>query len=689
MFMSRARTVVFAGLTAATVALAVFAVTAKTTSIVIDSVSNRADLISGGDVLLRVTLPEGQAASAATLAVGGAAVPGALKPAPDGNGQLALVTGLPNGKSVVSVTAGGQTAKLELTNYPNGGPVFSGPQIRPWKCRAGSTDAQCNRPVEITWSYMPREGNQFKAYDPARPPTDVATTTTSGGVTLPFIVRVESFAQNRSGVSFAALYEPATPWTPFAPQRQWNKGVYVLQGAGCGTLYSDLAAASPLNANALGKGYIVVTAALLNNASNCNPVVQAETAVMAKEHVAEAYGVFNIVFAQGSSGGAISQITDQNAYPGLYDGLILNHLFADSDASRMASYDCRVVYDAWAKPGALPWTDEQKTAVVGMISGCNSHTQTTRYEVYNPRTGTGCDVPDAEKYDPVKNPKGVRCTLQDYEVNQVGRRADGAANARMDNEGVQYGFKALQSGTITPAQFVELNANVGGHDENFTRTETRAVADRQGLKSLYVTGVNNTESNLSETPILETRVLATDFHQVAHAYVSRARIVRSQGNHDNYVLWRSMTNSDPTFSTAFDVMVSWIKAIKADTRDIPQAKKVVDNKPAAARDRCTLGDGKDQPMSACPKPLELTRVAAGAPESNDVGKCQLKPLSRRDYPNITFTDDQWASMVKTFKTGVCDYSKPLVDYARTTPWLTYSGDGKYRPLGPPPRSTTE
>src|SRR5262245_8004694 len=218
MFMSRARTVVFAGLTAATVALAAVAMTAKTTSIVIDSVSNRADLISGGDVLLRVTLPEGQAASTATLAVGGKAVPGALKPAPDGKGQLALVTGLPNGTSVVSVTAGGQTAKLEVTNHPNGGPVFSGPQIQPWTCRDGATDAQCNRPVAVAFSYMPRDGKDFKAYDPAHAATDVATTTTSGGVTLPFIVRVESFAQNRSGVSFAALYDPAKPWTPFAPQ---------------------------------------------------------------------------------------------------------------------------------------------------------------------------------------------------------------------------------------------------------------------------------------------------------------------------------------------------------------------------------------------------------------------------------------------------------------------------------------
>jgi hypothetical protein len=33
--------------------------------------------------------------------------------------------------------------------------------------------------------------------------------------------------------------------------------------------------------------------------------------------------------------------------------------------------------------------------------------------------------------------------------------------------------------------------------------------------------------------------------------------------------------------------------------------------------------------------------------------------------------------------------KPLVDYARTKPWLTYSGEGKYRPLGPAPRSTGE
>jgi hypothetical protein len=251
---------------------------------------------------------------------------------------------------------------------------------------------------------------------------------------------------------------------------------------------------------------------------------------------------------------------------------------------------------------------------------------------------------------------------------------------------VQYGLKALKAGAISPAQFVEMNAAIGGHDINFQPTLTRTRADVAGLRMLYESGLNNTTNNLAETPIIETRLLATDFHQVFHAYVTRARVDRAQGQHANYVLWRSMAARDPSFEQSFDVMVEWIKAIKADRRDVPKAQKVVDDRPAMARDRCTLGDGKDQPMTACPRPLELTRVLAGAPDTSDVGKCQLKPLDRDDYGKISFTEAQWASLKKTFATGVCDYSRPLVDFQMSTPWLAYAGDGKARPLGPAPRS---
>ena len=59
-----------------------------------------------------------------------------------------------------------------------------------------------------------------------------------------------------------------------------------------------------------------------------------------------------------------------------------------------------------------------------------------------------------------------------------------------------------------------------------------------------------------------------------------------------------------------------------------------------ARDRCTLGDRQGAPISACPRPLELTRVLAGAPDTNDIGKCQLKPLNRADYGKVSFTAEQ-------------------------------------------------
>lgn len=668
---------------AAFAAAIVGSVVAKTTPITIEAMSNRADLVSGGDVLLRVTLPDGQAGSGASLSVGGVAVPGALKPASDGKGQMALVTGLPNGKSVVSVTSGGKTAKLEVTNHPSGGPLFSGPQIQPWTCLAGATGPQCDRPSTYKWSYMPTTGNAFKDYNPAAPATDVARVTTSTGASVPFIVRIESFNQNRSGVSVATLFDASKPWTPFAPQAQWNKGVLVLQGSGCGTGYGEQPAGSPLNDRALRQGFAVVTVALLHNTINCNPIVQAEASLMAKEHVIETYGPINMYFGMGGSGGAISQIMDQNAYPGLYDGLILNHLFSDSDASRRAAYDCRLIYDAITKAGG--WTEAQRVAVAGMTSGCNA--SPTRFEIYAPSIGTNCTIPAAEKFNAVTNPKGVRCTLQDYEVNEVGRRPDGFANSRLDTEGVQYGLNALKAGTISPEQFVTLNANIAGHDINFAPIATRTVADRAGLKNLYRSGLNNGENNLADTPIIETRLNVTDFHQPFHAVIVRARLDRAQGHHDNYALWRTTSAREAAFDASFDVMVQWIRAINADARDVPRARKVIDNKPALARDRCLTGDGVDKPLTACPRPVELARVLAGAPDTNDSGKCRLKALNRKDYGAVTFTDEQWTRLQGRFKTGVCDYSKPMVDFGLTVPWLVYSGDGKARPIGPAPRST--
>jgi hypothetical protein len=49
----------------------------------------------------------------------------------------------------------------------------------------------------------------------------------------------------------------------------------------------------------------------------------------------------------------------------------------------------------------------------------------------------------------------------------------GFANRPLDTVGIQYGLKALMNGLITPAQFVDLNAKVGGHDIDYNAQPNR------------------------------------------------------------------------------------------------------------------------------------------------------------------------------------------------------------------------
>ena len=90
------------------------------------------------------------------------------------------------------------------------------------------------------------------------------------------------------------------------------------------------------------------------------------------------------------------------------------------------------------------------------------------------------------------------------------------------------------------------------------------------------------------------------------------------------------------------------------------------------------------------------RIAAGEPFTNDVLKCQLKPLDPLDPDYrmlaVPFTPMQWARLQATFPTGVCDWTKPSIGMQKNLPWLTYQ-DAKGRviyggkPMPRAPRST--
>ena len=68
------------------------------------------------------------------------------------------------------------------------------------------------------------------------------------------------------------------------------------------------------------------------------------------------------------------------------------------------------------------------------------------------------------------------------------------------------------------------------------------------------------------------------------------------------------------------------------------------------------------------------RGVAGAPITNDIIKCQLKPISAFDY-KVTMSADDMARLKKIFAGGVCDWSKPGVDQQPLTgTWQTFNGD---------------
>src|SRR5262249_17322178 len=120
-----------------------------------------------------------------------------------------------------------------------------------------------------------------------------------------------------------------------------------------------------------------------------------------------------------------------------------------------------------------------------------------------------CGLPVSKVYDPVSNPTGARCTAQDHAVSVWGTIDDGVhpkhAPSTRDNVGVVYGLKALQSGAITPAEFVLLNESIGGADFDVNRTDARSVADAAALPIAYRAGIVTDGRQIAKTPILDVR----------------------------------------------------------------------------------------------------------------------------------------------------------------------------------------
>jgi hypothetical protein len=673
--------------------------------------SNQANLVSGGDALVQVVLPARVSPSTVRVSVGGRDVTSAFSVRPDG-GYLGVVTGLTDGANDVMATMrNGPTVHLTVTSHPSGGPVFAGPQVQPWLCTTvtgfpAPTDAQCNGPPAVSFVYMDATTHTFRTYDPANPPSpaSIATATTDQGVTLPYIVRSEHGAMDRGLYDVSVLANPAAGLAPWSSPSGWDHKLLYVFGGGTAPWHTNGAPQSDLIDFALSRGVMVANSNLNIRGEDGNDVVSAEALMMLKEHIAETYGAIRYTIGAGCSGGSIQQYVIASDYPGLLDGIQPNCSFQDSWTTANEVNDCHLLrhYFNTVAPGTF--TADQQAAVADTkdTSVCLAW-DLSFAPVGIPSRVVNCNLQGTPLaslvYDPVLNPGGVRCDLQDYQAAIWGLRPqDGFARSPFANVGVQYGLGTLTSGAITPAQFVALNAGIGGTDIDLNFTAERSQPDPVAESIAYRTGQVTSGAELAKVPIIDLRGSHNfnDIHTDYHSYVMRARLDAANGGHENQLIWTwdgSIFGIGPPPSVAlksFLTMDKWLSNMESDTRNVPTAQKVLDDRPAGTTDECFIGASLTETTDAAACAAAFphygdARIGAGASMTDNAMQCTLEPLNRSSYP-VTFTDAQWSTLQQAFPDGVCDWSSPPIGFEPTVPWLTFAGGPGGQPIPAPPTS---
>ena len=753
--------------------------------------SNRADLISDGDALVQVTAPKNVPMDKVRLILNDADVTGAFVADPAARTFRGVLTGLAVGANTFVADSNGNGkgrpwASLTITNQVRGGPILLGSQAGPWICAtptpvpaSGNTpasnasglttfavDAQCNIATEFKLFYhtttagcstalpdpsppaAPPANNCFKPYTVGTTPADLATTTTTGGLTVPYIVRVERGTMDRGIYDIAVLFDPTLGWSALQPQPQWNGKVVYSFGASTGQPRLQFRSEQNwADDTALSRGFMVVDNSVTDSLYNSNRVLVAETVMMMKEHIVDTYGEIRYTMGNGCSGGSIQQNTVSSIYPGLLDGIQPSCDFPDSITTGIEVTDCVLLVNAYVTP---EWTalmagltqdqiNAKKAAINGHLDhlGCQSWNNSFGFNnkpgnyvptlVVDANTGAiapvgaprnNCRLPAALVYDPVTNPTGTRCGDPDLATAVWGSTAGiapGSTRALQtgDNVGVQYGLKALRAGAITAEEFVTLNEKVGGVDADSNPTAARSSADLAALAIAYRAGIVSSGTNLGKLPIIDSRGWDEQgIHYIWRSFSERARIdAANGGGHGNQVMWRYGTGllpSTPAQFTAVTVqsfltMDTWLSSLlasapKATLNSVRTQAEVIAAKPATAVDLCYLtGDVTFSTpvfdMATCDADPRLPkhsspRQVAGGPLAEDILKCQLKPLDPAAYAPAMLTAAQLARLNAVFPGGVCDWTKPGVGQQEAISPLTFAAGPGGQPLPPAPTAAS-
>jgi len=700
------------------------------------TVSTQPWLITGGDVLVEVTIGASVNSAQLSMSLNGSDITDRFTETAATTLQ-ALLTDIPEGDStlVVEHSSPQLSESLTLTNYPSSGPIISGPHEQPYVCQteqfetvAGETlgsalDSNCTIPTRVDYVYWSTSGEVFKPLPLEAEislPADMGLIAVMGQAESPYIVRVETGTVNRAIYEIAMLHNPLNgsrfldPWNR---SPNWNDKLVYTHGGGCraGWHQQGDRTGGVMRRGLFEQGYALTSATLNVFGQNCNDLLASETHIMVKERFIEHYGEPDYTIATGASGGSYQSHQTADNYPGVFDGIIVSSSFPDvTTATIFTLADARLLHNYFSTVDVETFSQEQQRAVSGFgvwESIANLSRGAARldplYNIATPLEEQGGEISISALADELyseTNPGGIRATVYDHTVNVYGSIANPfdprqrIAQRPLDNVGVQYGLLALNQSAITAQQFLDLNQGIGGFDHDMNHVPERHTADSQATKRAIESGrILYGGAGLAATPVIDYRTYndhreGGDIHMIVHQFSTRQRMLNVNGHADNHVMqvggqWGFIEGQDD-LGNLFRQMDYWIRNIQADSLEPDPAFRVVRNKPAGLLDSCWDTTGEtielvEEPLafnseSRCSQlypSYQTPRQIAGAPLANDIVSCQLKRVDLADYA-ISFTTDEYQQLLSVFPGGVCDWPRGDSSGARH--------QGTWKSFGPSP-----
>ena len=704
-------------------------------SIRINVVSSPPEYVSGGDARIEIHLPASLETSDLHITAGERNVTSDFENGSTPGTYVGVVTGLENGENLVEVNAGGAAAAILLTNHTISGPMFSGPAQHPFVCASerhrGNAmlgeplDENCTLETRISYVYKSTQTGNFEPYDPAgERPEDLARTTTMDGEEVDFIVRWERGSINRFIYSIALLsphgFEEETP-----DLSAWNRRlIYYFQGGvGIGRYQGDPNRQRMLYEHGLSKGYAIVYSTGTRTSTHYDLEVGGETAIMVKDRFVSAYGKPDYTVGVGGSGGGIQQYVYGQNHPGLIDAAIPQYSYPDMITQTIHVGDCELLeryMDAevarnpeskWATWSNRTWiqgmnaSDDLTNRYTGGrpgLSECINGWRGLTPLTFNPHYGTAPGISAEDQ-------ASTHWTHYEDAVQIYGRDDDGFARRTWDNVGVQYGLTALHDGLISPQEFLDLNARIGGwkNTAEIVQEGQPYLPEGEGVDIHSARNMNLSPDDLGETPASRTtgdlEAIAAayehglvftgrleiptidwrhyledelDMHNTHQSFAARQRMLNHDGDASNQIVWFTDVDADaPRFDQtpmAFEVIDEWMRNLAANP-----AAGVAGAKPERAVDSCFDVEGHliyagadawngildEEPPGTCASKFTLystSRIVAGGPITGDVFKCSLQTVDQAIengvYGSWEVLPADKERLEEIFPDGVCDYS---------------------------------